>query len=57
MPWEAFDWSQFGMAGIFIGYLIYDRNVVLKKIVEKFDRHEKLFYKMYSKIDNATHRK
>ena len=38
---EGFDWSQFGMAGLFIGYLIYDRQVVMKKVVkilEKIDR-------------------
>lgn len=48
---ESFDWSQFGIAGMFIGYLIYDRTVLLKKLIEKFEHHERLFYKMLSKLD------
>ena len=30
---------QYGMAGIFILYLIYDRQVLLKKVIEAMDRN------------------
>ena len=40
---EAFDFNQFGMAGLFIGYLIYDRTVLLKKLLDMLEKiNEKL---------------
>ncbi len=49
----TFDYNQLGTAGMFIGYLIYDRTVLLKKLVDKFDHHEKLFYRLMIRIDKA----
>lgn len=50
------DWSQFGITGMFIGYLIYDRTILLKKLIEKFDHHERLFYRMLNKMESIKNR-
>jgi hypothetical protein len=38
---EGLDLSQFGMAGLFIGYLIYDKQVVTKKIIKGLEAIER----------------
>jgi len=31
--------TELGMAGVFIGYLIYDRQVILKKVIKSIDKN------------------
>lgn len=30
--------QDYGLTGIFIGYLIYDRQIILKRLMKSFDR-------------------
>ena len=38
---EGIDWSQFGMAGLFIAYLIYQSEIKDKRIVAVLERMER----------------
>jgi len=41
---------QYGMAGIFISYLIFDRQVLLRKITTALERNTEMINKLCDKI-------
>ena len=43
---------QYGMAGIFIIYLIYDRQVLLLKITKALDRNTQVLEKFINKLSH-----
>ena len=55
MPFEN-ELFQFGMAGIFIAYLIYDRNQVVPKLVQALDKNTEVSSKSLEIIELATMR-
>ncbi len=46
-----FDWQTFGIAGVFLSYLIYDRQVIIGKLIATLDANTDAVNNMASIVE------